>query len=88
MQQPLTAADPEKTPALVHPQIACNMTLPNMAATLVKFQLTCMFSPVPTTIAHALAASIMPAFPGLTSKALHKCGSPSIHTPKGHMDQA
>jgi len=45
------------------------------------------FSPVLTTIAHALAASIMPAFPGLTLKALHKYGPPSIHTQKGHMDQ-
>jgi len=68
--------------------MACNVTLPNTAATLVKFQLTCLFSPVLTTIAHALAALIMPAFPGLTLKALHKCGSPSIHTQKGHMDQA
>jgi len=87
IQQPLTAVYPEKTPALVHPHMACNITLPNMAATLVKFQLTCLFSLVLTTIAHVLAASIMPAFPGLTLKALHKYGSPSIHTQKGHSDQ-
>jgi len=87
IQQPLTAADPGKTPAQMHPQIACNVTLPSTAATLVKFQLTCLFSPVLTTVGHALAASIMPAFPGLTLKALHKHGSPSIHTQKGHMDQ-
>ena len=36
--------------------MACNVTLPNTAATLVKFQLTCLFSPLLTTIAHALAA--------------------------------
>jgi len=88
IQQPLTAADPGKTPALVHPQMACNVTLPNTTATLVKHQLTCLFSPVLTTIAQALAASIMPTFPGLTLKALHKYVSPSMHTQKGHMDQA
>jgi len=87
IQQPLTAADPAKTPAPVHPQIACNVTLSSTAVTLVKFQLTCLFSPVLTTVDHALATSIMPAFPGLTLKALHKYGSPSIHTQKGHMDK-
>jgi len=88
IQQPLTATDPEKTPALVHSQMVCKVTLPNTAATRVKFQLTCLFSPVLTTIAHALAASIMPTFPGLTLKALHKYDSPSIHAQKGHMDKA
>jgi len=85
IQQPLTAADPAKAPR--HPQTACNVTLPCTAATLAKFQLTCLFSPVLTTVGHASAASIMPAFPGLTPKALHKCGSPSVDTQKGHMDQ-
>jgi len=42
IQQPLTTADPEKTPGLVHPPMACNITLPNTVATLVKFQLTCL----------------------------------------------
>jgi len=61
--------------------------VPSTVATLVKFQLTCLFSPVLTTVGHALSASTMPDFPGLTLKALHKCGSPSIHTQKGHMDK-
>jgi len=71
----------------MHPQMAHNVTLPSKAATLVKFQLTCPFSQVLTTVGDASAASIMSAFPGSTSKALHKHGSPSIHTQKGHMDQ-
>lgn len=74
-------------PSTVTPQAACNVTLPTTAASLVRWHLACLFSPALTTVENALKRKILPLFPGLNPQSLKKCGTTSMSTQKGHLDQ-